>query len=214
MFNLEQSISEWRKQMFAAGVKPSVLEELEAHLRDGFEQQVRLGLSRQEAFQFVVQEIGDMKQIKAEFMKLENWNRPLAWIAWSLFVVSFFLTAVNDTMGWQCAWLSASVVSWDWHDLSHGHLGQLSLASLTLANLLMMASPFLVAYSKNGSLKWPRWLFFSAGIWVWLYIVGLMAQGAFHQLKIGCYAWGLSFLFLWLSTVTVRSPKTLLLKNV
>jgi len=35
MFNLDEAISEWRKQMLAAGIKtPVPLEELETHLRD------------------------------------------------------------------------------------------------------------------------------------------------------------------------------------
>jgi len=35
MFSLEKSISEWRRQMLAAGIKtPVPLEELEIHLRE------------------------------------------------------------------------------------------------------------------------------------------------------------------------------------
>ena len=35
MFDLEQSIAEWRRQMLAAGIKtPVPLEELEIHLRE------------------------------------------------------------------------------------------------------------------------------------------------------------------------------------
>jgi hypothetical protein len=39
MFNLEQAISEWRRQMIAVGIKtPVPLEELESHLREDVEQ--------------------------------------------------------------------------------------------------------------------------------------------------------------------------------
>ena len=42
MFDLEQSIRNWRKQMLAAGIKsPVPLDELEIHLRDEIER--RLG---------------------------------------------------------------------------------------------------------------------------------------------------------------------------
>jgi hypothetical protein len=199
--------------MLAAGISKPALLELEAHLQDGIERQIRLGLDSQKAFELALREMGDTQQIKVEFMKLENWNRPLAWMAWGLFVASFFLVAVNDTWGWQCAGISASAASWDWQNFLHGNFGTIWLESLTLANLLMVVSPLLL-YSKIGSSKWLRWLFLGAWIWVWTYIVGLMATGALHQLKIGCYAWGLSYMLICLSMFVVRSPKTLSTQNV
>ncbi len=52
MFDLEQAISNWRRQMLAAGIKtPAPLEELENHLREDFEQQARSGSSTQQAFE-------------------------------------------------------------------------------------------------------------------------------------------------------------------
>jgi hypothetical protein len=70
MFNLEQSISEWRKQMLAAGINtPVPLEELEAHLRDEIERQSRSGLSLQDAFEAAEKEIGPAGQLKSEFSK-------------------------------------------------------------------------------------------------------------------------------------------------
>lgn len=46
MFNLDNAISEWRREMLAAGIKtPVPLEELESHLRDEIEQQTKSGLS-------------------------------------------------------------------------------------------------------------------------------------------------------------------------
>ena len=214
MFNLKQSIVEWRKQMLAAGIKTPALEELEGHLREEIERQTRLKLSEQRAFELAVREIGDTQRIKMEFMKMENRNRPLMWAAWGLFVTSFFLTAVNDTKGWECAWLSASVPKWDWQGFSHGDPGAIWMESLTFANLLIVISPLFLAWPKIDSSKWLRWLSWGAGILVWSYIIGLMAHGAFHQLKSGCYAWGLSFLLLGLSTLTIRSPKKLETKYV
>ncbi len=39
MFNLEQAIADWRRQMLAVGIKtPVPLEELEIHLRDEIEE--------------------------------------------------------------------------------------------------------------------------------------------------------------------------------
>ena len=70
MFDLEQSIAEWRKQMLAAGIKaPVPLEELESHLREEIERQIQSGASDQEAFQRTVLQIGQAKELKAEFVK-------------------------------------------------------------------------------------------------------------------------------------------------
>ena len=48
MFDLEQSIGKWRRQMLAAGIKtPVPLEELEIHLREEIERQIKSGLNEQ-----------------------------------------------------------------------------------------------------------------------------------------------------------------------
>src|SRR5579863_3820289 len=72
MFNLEQSITEWRKQMLAGGIKPLALEELESHLREEFEQQVKSGISGPRAFEISIMQIGQTQTIKNEFNKIER----------------------------------------------------------------------------------------------------------------------------------------------
>jgi hypothetical protein len=68
MFNLEQAIANWRKQMLAAGIKtPEPLEELENHLREEIEWQMASGFTEAEAFKTAVQEIGQGGLLKAEF---------------------------------------------------------------------------------------------------------------------------------------------------
>jgi lysylphosphatidylglycerol synthetase-like protein (DUF2156 family) len=72
MFNLEQSIAEWRQQMLAAGIKtPVPLEELESHLREDVEQQMRSGFSEQEAFGSAIKKIGQPRLLKTEFQKAD-----------------------------------------------------------------------------------------------------------------------------------------------
>ena len=72
MFDLEQSIAYWRKQMRAAGIKtPVPLEELEIHLRENIKQQVRSGLNEQQAFEVATQQIGKANMLKDEFAKVE-----------------------------------------------------------------------------------------------------------------------------------------------
>src|ERR1041384_8130004 len=71
MPDLEEKIAEWRQQMLAAGIKtPVPLDELESHLRDEVEQQVRSGLSAPQAFETAVQRIGHANALKTEFKKV------------------------------------------------------------------------------------------------------------------------------------------------
>ena len=70
MFNLEQSIAEWRKQMLVAGIKsPVPLEELEIHLREEIERQIKSGMEVQQAFEMTVSQMGQAKELKTEFAK-------------------------------------------------------------------------------------------------------------------------------------------------
>jgi hypothetical protein len=70
MFNLEQSIVDWRRQMQAAGIKtPVPLEELESHLREDIAQQMQSGLSAQQVFGIAVGKIGQAPELKKEFKK-------------------------------------------------------------------------------------------------------------------------------------------------
>ena len=73
MFNLEQLIAEWRRQMLAAGIKtPVPMDELEIHLRDEIGRQMKSGLSGQKAFEISIQRIGQPKMLKSEFKKNES----------------------------------------------------------------------------------------------------------------------------------------------
>jgi len=82
MFDLEQSIAAWRRQLLAAGIKtPVPLEELESHLREAMERQMRSGLQERPAFEAAVQQIGQANVIENEFNKIggttmkEHWKR-------------------------------------------------------------------------------------------------------------------------------------------
>jgi hypothetical protein len=215
MFDLEKSIANWRTQMLAAGIKtPVPMEELEIHLREEMERQMKSGLNEAKAFDVSVQKIGQAEPLKVEFKKIdvENWNRRLAWAAWILFAVSFFLPAYADGRGWKCAGLSATAVSWS--DFSLRNWFDVHLASLTLANLLMFVSPFLLprlSRTSNSS-KWLRLSTFAALVLVWSFLL-LLIHGGGTDLKIGCYVWAASFLLLFLSTLKSRNHKKELRKK-
>jgi hypothetical protein len=70
MFDLEQAVADWRQQMAESGLRqPELLDELESHLRDAFESQVRSGLGPQQAFDAAIQSVGQANLLKHEFAK-------------------------------------------------------------------------------------------------------------------------------------------------
>ena len=73
MFDLEQAIAEWRREMQEAGIKtPTPLDELEIHLREEIERQKKSGLNGQNALEISVQRIGHASALKREFNKVER----------------------------------------------------------------------------------------------------------------------------------------------
>lgn len=77
MFNLETAIAEWRTQMLAAGIQSPALEELESHLREEMEQQLRVHSNEAAAFQAAVAAVGQPGELKQEFRKAGGF---LAWL--------------------------------------------------------------------------------------------------------------------------------------
>src|SRR5688572_23630786 len=70
MFNLEQAISYWRRELGTGGVgPPELLDELESHLRSDIEQQLRTGVNAERAFGIAVERIGEPRMLRAEFKK-------------------------------------------------------------------------------------------------------------------------------------------------
>jgi hypothetical protein len=73
MFDLEKAIAEWRRHMAAGGVKShEILNELESHLRDEFEKQLRIGQSGHQAFEIASRSIGKSSVLAIEFEKAKE----------------------------------------------------------------------------------------------------------------------------------------------
>lgn len=73
MFNLEESIAQWRRQMLAGGVKaPMTLDELESHLRSNIAALIASGKSEAEAFALAVSRIGPPGPVRTEFDKIQR----------------------------------------------------------------------------------------------------------------------------------------------
>jgi hypothetical protein len=98
MFDLEKSVAEWRKQMLAAGISTSALDELESHLREEVAQQIRSGLDEQPALETAISQIGKGAELKKEFTKAkglagllgEDTSTPLERILGALWLVFCF----------------------------------------------------------------------------------------------------------------------------
>jgi len=73
MFDLEQSIADWRRQMLAAGIKtPVPLDELESHLREDLETLRSSGVPEPQALQLAVSRLGTPGSMQTEFKKVKR----------------------------------------------------------------------------------------------------------------------------------------------
>src|SRR4051812_43191018 len=86
MFELEQAIKEWRRQMLAAGIgSPVPLDELESHLRDEIDALNSTGASEALAFEQAVVRLGSPHSVYTEFKKIrvgDIWAVKIGWALW------------------------------------------------------------------------------------------------------------------------------------
>jgi len=126
MFDLEQSIADWRQQMLAAGIKtPVPLEELESHLREDIEQQMQSGLSAEKAFESAAQKIGRVYALQTEFAKVGGVEKSTKW---EQRIVFFILVGVIIPLG--IYGLLKNDMSLDWRLLGFADLAVIVLAVL------------------------------------------------------------------------------------
>lgn len=72
MFNLEQAIEIWKRQLAAGqSINPAAIDELESHLRDAIECKVRQGVGIELAFYKSVAELGESESLKGQFRAAE-----------------------------------------------------------------------------------------------------------------------------------------------
>jgi hypothetical protein len=96
MFNLEQSIAEWRRQMLAAGLKtPTPLNELESHLREDMRALLATTEPEALAFQLAVSRLGNPGPLRTEFNKLKSTACWPARLGYWLYAGAMILIAVS-----------------------------------------------------------------------------------------------------------------------
>src|SRR5262245_24230940 len=90
MFNLEQAIADWRRRMCLGGIKSGeVIDELESHLRDEIERQLRSGADEQHAYEAAVAAIGEVNALRVEFAKVKRVDER-----WRKFLRVFYFSSV------------------------------------------------------------------------------------------------------------------------
>src|SRR6266446_3241807 len=157
MFNLDHAIADWRRQMLAAGIKsPEILDELESHLRDDFDQQLQSALTEHQAFAAAVRRIGQASVLGPEFSKLATPSAALKRKILRLFCfvmaplmllievwtfVQFEISPLERTIGISLAFFVAFYLGGlpYWHKLlSVIHLPRFAAAFKTMAMLIML----------------------------------------------------------------------------
>ena len=94
MFDLEPSITEWRRQMLAAGLKTGRrLDELESHLREEISALKSAGASEAVAFEQAVARLGSPHSVYAEFNKIRVGHIWPVKIGWALWLAATLLVA-------------------------------------------------------------------------------------------------------------------------
>jgi hypothetical protein len=111
MFDLNKAIANWLRQLAAGGrMSPEVLDELESHLRDDIEQQVRCGAEPQKAFESAVRHLGPATALEKEFAKSPGARqlRRRRFVQGSCFISAVFVLLINtwtlvefDLTAWQ-----------------------------------------------------------------------------------------------------------------
>jgi hypothetical protein len=144
MFDLEKAIADWRQQLGTGGLsKGEALDELESHLRDDVQRQIRAGLTPQQAFETAVERIGGAQALKTEFAKI---NRPpmgflvrlKAFLLGSRNVAMPPLTAFNPQaqQTLELARAEAPRLNHDFIGTEHVLLGLLNSQSSIVANVM------------------------------------------------------------------------------
>lgn len=201
---MNAAIESWRDELAAqTGLTTEIRRELEAHLHDCMTGFQKLGLSEFESFQMARQRMGQPKQLGAEFNKAmktkSSWSRILMFGAWTVFIISFFLPALNGTRGFICALMQPTF----WQGALQGNSFSIHYEFLTLANLLMLASPLLFTrfFRQGWFLRWGHFTVLAATILVWAFVLRLLANPdvSAKKVEIGCFLWALSFVLLYAS---------------
>lgn len=184
MFNLDQSIAEWRQHMLAAGIKtPVPLEELESHLREDIGGLTSSGMDERKAFQLAILRVGNPGSVACEFKKSSAQPIPVV-IGWFLWVIVALLGTIFIVV--RCLFAKYSSLLLDAHgfSLTVGYLAALLAGGLGIYRVCHQLTRTL-APDRQESLTHAMFWFnrFAAGF----VLVGLMLGMIWSRFNRGNY---------------------------
>ncbi len=197
-FNLERGILEWRKRFAHGGIySAAALDELEDHLREEIEQQIRAGATEESAYHAAVARMGPTDALKTEFAKLkekEGWSKLLRicyWIfptgvllinTWTL--LEYELTSLEKIVG-GCVLLGFCV-----YMMSLPHL----LRSLSAGRVTQFAR--VLKGAANFLWFWPAWVLLEASKltpWKMGLVAALVLWCLYAAIAMTCVVYGLIY---------------------
>ena len=147
MFDLEPSITEWRRQMLAAGLKTGRrLDELESHLREEISALKSAGTSEAVAFEQAVARLGSPHSVYTEFNKIRDGHIWPVKIGWALWLAATLLVA---------GWLLRGLLTGRLHLLLSAHILSIT-AGYGGAMLLGGFGILYVVWGRSGRLSPAR----------------------------------------------------------
>jgi hypothetical protein len=213
-YDLNAAVENWRNELAAQpNLASDDRRELETHLRDLISESRRQGLNDEESFRLARERTGQLRLIGKEFKKVSPayWNKFMAFLAWTMFVVSLFLPVYNGIPGYVCAiWILPLPENFGW--IAHGRTELITMEILNYTMLLMIASPVLLFWFGTNAkfMKWFSRMAFVAVIlvgWFILYeFVLYYGKVGIMPFDLGCYVWASSFVLLYLSTLSQSIP--------
>jgi hypothetical protein len=146
MFDLEQAVSEWRREMRAAGIMSSLLlDELECHLRDDLEERMTAGTDARQALGAAVHRVGPAIELRNEFQKAKL-NQPMKQETYKLLREILLAIAVL-AVGLGLVMPAVAKLK------EQGSLARFDIAMLLVGTTALTGSAMFGAYSIANSLK-------------------------------------------------------------
>lgn len=106
--------------------------------------------------------------------------------------------------GWKAACLQEQF----WQQATQGNLLAVHYLFLTVANLVMLLSPYFIVRGAQDALfvKWLRGLSLAAAVLVWSFPATLQAIHMARDLRTGYFLWAASFVLLYVGAMLQPVP--------
>lgn len=184
MFNPEEAIAQWRRQMRAAGIRNSrSLDELEGHLREDLRVLKLRGTPDEQAFQLAVARLGNHGSVSVEFGKVHGtWGFPLitGLMLWAIMAAWLAMTMAKEWLAGKVSLLLSAHI----FTLTTGYGAALLSGAF---GIYWLTREFFRPLSAAGQQSLSR----AGGIFSYLALalvaIGLFLGGVWSRLQLGHY---------------------------